>query len=172
MLASEADLRAGSVYAGNDARRVAFNDSFGDDPAAAAHINPPQASGDSQPVQKFPRQKTAPTPHPFVVVLAGSPSINIHRFFFIDSHSKIYCTQRTVAIQGRFGRLGSIDIHCRLEYSGRVKPLPHSSGRAQMADKKAKKFLKAGKKIESIKPLSSDRIGVRKLARLNRLSSR
>jgi hypothetical protein len=41
-----------------------------------------------------------------------------------------------------------------------------------MAEKKAKKFLKAGKKIEAIKPLSSDRIGVRKLARLNRLSSK
>jgi hypothetical protein len=39
-----------------------------------------------------------------------------------------------------------------------------------MADKKPKKFLKAGKKIESIKPLSSDRIGIRKLARLARLS--
>jgi hypothetical protein len=41
-----------------------------------------------------------------------------------------------------------------------------------MADKKAKKFLKAGKKIEAIKPLSSDRIGVRKLARLVRPHSK
>src|ERR1700733_2046268 len=143
MLASEADLRAGSVDAGNDARRVAFDDSFGDHAAAAAHVNPSQPRGNRQPVQKFPRQQTAPAPHPFVVVLAGSPSINIHRFFFIDSHSTIYCTQRTVA---------------KLERENR------------MALKKSPKPLKAGKKIEAIKPLSSDRLGVRKLARLARLS--
>ena len=39
-----------------------------------------------------------------------------------------------------------------------------------MALKKSNKPLKAGKKIESIKPLSSDKIGVRKLSRLSRLS--
>jgi hypothetical protein len=39
-----------------------------------------------------------------------------------------------------------------------------------MALKKSPKPLKAGKKIEAIKPLSSDRLGVRKLARLARLS--
>src|SRR3984957_14128758 len=147
MLASEADLRAGSVYAGNDARRVAFDDNFGDHAAAAAKVNPSQPRGNRQPIQKPPRKQTAPASHPFVVVLAGSPSINIHRFFFIDSHSTIYCTQRTVAIQGQFGRLAAIDNHCRVEYTGRAKPLPHSSGEPQMAEKKTKKLLKAGKKI-------------------------
>ena len=41
-----------------------------------------------------------------------------------------------------------------------------------MALKKSPKPLKAGKKIESIKPLSSDRLGVRKLARLVRPHSK
>jgi hypothetical protein len=46
------------------------------------------------------------------------------------------------------------------------------AGEPQMALKKSGKLLKAGKKIESIKPLSSDRLGVRKLARLVRPSSK
>jgi hypothetical protein len=104
-------------------------------------------------------------------VLAGSPSINIHRVFFIDSHSTIYCTQRRAA-KLTDSLAGSLQLTfiAGLKYTGRVKSFPHSSGEPQMADKKPKKFLKAGKKIESIKPLSSDRIGIRKLARLARLS--
>jgi hypothetical protein len=53
MLTSEVYLFGGNVYARDGGGRVAFNNGFGDDAAAAADVDPAEACGEIQPLDEF-----------------------------------------------------------------------------------------------------------------------
>ena len=68
MLAGELYLLRGSVDSIDACRLAEFNNSFCNNAASAANINPSKAVGKFEPFQKLAGKKPAPAAHPLVVV--------------------------------------------------------------------------------------------------------